>query len=121
MMFPWKIVKRSFTPSDKKLEIIKGLLFPPFEKQTLSDGNKILIDYSIDSNLEAVLSDLEDGHNDAASRKTIRLAIDRLIETRKILEAYGEFDTEAKYIVVDDLSRKEDPIDEKVQAKDREY
>ena len=118
MQFPWKIVKRSFTPADEKLDKIKEILFPDFERQTLSNGDKTLIDYSIDSNLESALSDLEDGINDPTLRKTIRLSIDRLIEIRKLLEAYGEFDMGAKYVVVDDMSRKEDPIDEKVQAKE---
>ena len=117
----FKVKKPPKSSAEQKLDQLTSLLFPPFEKQTLNNGDKILIDYSIDSNLEAALSDLDDGHNDPASRITIRLSIDRLINARKILEAYGEFDTEAKYIVVDDLSRKEDSIDEKIQAEDREY
>jgi hypothetical protein len=114
----FKVKKEAKTDSEKKLEKLSNILFPPFEKQTLKNGDKILIDYSIDSNLDAALSDLEDGNNDPASRKTIKLCVDRLIEARKILETYGEFDKDVKYIVVDDLSRKEDSIDEKVQAKD---
>jgi hypothetical protein len=118
----FKVMKRKpKTTAEQKLEEISQLLFPPFGKETLSNGDKVLIDYSIDSNLESVISDLEDGHNDEVSQKTIRLSIQRLIEARKILEAFGEIDTDAKYIIVDDLSRKEDPLDEKVQTSQREH
>lgn len=110
------------TTSEQKLEDILNILFPPYEKQTLNNGDKILIDFSIDMNLEAALADLEDGHNDKTSQRTIKKCIERLISVRKILEAYGEIDnTDFKYIVVDDMTLKEDEVDEKIQVSDREY
>ena len=90
------------TTSDQKLEEIKNILFPPFKKET-SEDITFLVDYSVDSNLQAAVSDLEEGHNDEIVQGTINKVIDRLVEVRKILKAYGEFDTDAKYIIVDDL------------------
>jgi len=95
------------TTADQKLEEIKKILFPPFSKQNNQDII-FLVDYSADSNLQAAVGDLEEGHNDEIVQGTINKVIDRLIEVRKILKAYGEFDTDAKYIIVDDL-----PTDEK--------
>jgi len=95
------------TTAEQKLEEIKNILFPPFAKQTKEDIT-FLIDYSADSNLQAVITDLEEGHNDEIMQGTINKVIDRLVEVRKILKAYGEFDTDAQYIIVDDL-----PTDEK--------
>ena len=83
------------TTADEKLEEIKNILFPPFKKQS-KDDITFLIDYSADSNLDEIV------------QGTINKVIDRLVEVRKILKAYGEFDTDAKYIIVDDL-----PTDEK--------
>ena len=90
------------TTADEKLEEIKNILFPPFKKETNQDIT-FLIDYSADSNLQAAVTDLEEGHNDEIVQGTINKVIDRLVEVRKILKAYGEFDTDAKYIIVDDL------------------
>ena len=90
------------TTAEQKLEEIKNILFPPFAKQSKEDIT-ILIDYSADSNLQAVITDLEEGHNDEIVQGTINKVIDRLVEVRKILKAYGEFDTDAQYIIVDDL------------------
>ena len=106
------------TPADVKIEKVIELLFPPLKLHTDKDGNKFHVDYSIDTNLEAALMDLEDGHNDAASQKTIRNVTDRIIKVRKLLEAYREIDNEAKYFIADDLE--ENDIEE-IQAKDREH
>lgn len=94
--------KQPKTPSDIKLEQIQAILFPPFKKET-NDETSFFIDYSADSNLQAAVYDLEEGHNDEIVRGTINKVVDRLIEVRKILEAYNEFDTEVKYVIVDDL------------------
>jgi hypothetical protein len=106
MKLPWKIEKKIETPADQKLEQIKTLLFPPLElKEQLSEtGSKIKyhIDYSVDSNLDAVLMDLEEGHNDPVARKTISKMVGKLNQARRLLEAYAELNEEAKYIIVDD-------------------
>ena len=98
------------TTAEEKLEEIKNILFPPFSKQTNQDII-FLVDYSADSNLQAAVGDLEEGHNDEIVQGTINKVIDRLIEVRKILKAYGEFDTEAKYIIVDDLPTEKEDIE----------
>jgi hypothetical protein len=106
MRFPWKIEKKVETPADEKLEQIKKILFPPLElkEEMGNDGTKVKfhIDYSVDSNLDAVLMDLEEGHNDPVARKTISKVVDRLNDARRLLEAYAQLDNEAKYIIVDD-------------------
>ena len=106
MKLPWKIEKKIATPADQKIEQIVKLLFPPLElkEQMDNSGSKIKyhIDYSVDSNLDAVLMDLEEGHNDPVARKTISKVVERLNEARRLLEAYAQIDTDAKYIIVDD-------------------
>jgi hypothetical protein len=106
MKLPWKIEKKIETPAEQKLEQIINVLFPPLELKEQMDetGLKIKyhIDYSVDSNLDAVLMDLEEGHNDPVARKTISKVIDRLNQARRLLEAYAELDKEAKYIIVED-------------------
>ena len=112
MKIPWKIVKKIETPADQKLEQIKKLLFPPLElrEHMDKDGSKVKfhIDYSVDSNLDSVIMDLQEGYNDPACHKTLDAIVKRLHEIRKLLEAYAEIDTEAKYIIVDDGRKEQD-------------
>jgi len=99
------------TPSDKIIEEIKKILFPPLKLQTASkDGQitKFHIDYSVDSNLDAVLMDLQEGYNDEVSQKTINKVINRLNKVRTLLEAYAELDKDAQYIIVENLEDSED-------------
>lgn len=115
MKFPWKIVKKTYTPADKKIEEIVNILFPPLElKQEIDkDGSvfKYHVDYSADSNLDAALIDLQDGHNDEVVHKTINNTIDRLMKVRRLLEAFAELDKDAKYIIVDtDKDFEEDEV-----------
>jgi len=116
---PWKIVKKTYTPADKKIEEIINLLFPPLilEQEIGKDGSvtKFHLDYSADSNLDSVLSDLEDGHNDEACHKTLRDISNRLFKLRKMLEAYREFDKDAKYIIVENFNKDEEINYEKGQ------
>ena len=102
------------TPAEVKLEQIQAILFPPFRKEAsvhpdTKEEITFLVDYSADSNLQSAIYDLEEGNNDEIVRGTLNKVIVRLIEVRKVLEAYNEFDTDVKYIVVDDLpaNRKE--------------
>lgn len=90
------------TTAEQKLDEIQNILFPPLEKKEEKDVS-FLVDYSADSNLQAVINDLEEGHNDEIVQGTVGKVIDRLIQVRKVLKAYNEFDTDAKYIIVDDL------------------
>ena len=110
--------QKPVTPADEKIDQIIKLLFPPLDLQTDKNGDKFHIDYSIDTNLEAALMDLEDGHNDAASQKTIRNCTDRIIKVRQILEAYREISNDVKYFIADDL---EESNIEKIQASEGQY
>ena len=105
MKMPWKIQKKIETPAELKLEQIKTLLFPPLElnEELSNDGSimKFHVDYSVDSNLDAALMDLQDGQNDEVTQGTINEVIKRLIQVRKLLEAYAQIDKDAKYIIVD--------------------
>lgn len=98
------------TPSDELLEQVKGILFPPLELRTASkngETTKYHIDYSVDSNLDAVLYDLQEGYNDPVSQKTITGVITRLNKVRKLLEAYAELDKDAEYIIVENIETNE--------------
>jgi hypothetical protein len=112
MKFPWTIEKKVNTPAEEKLEQIKAILYPPLklEQEMDKDGTiyKFHIDYSADSNLDAALMDLQEGHNDQVSHSTINDVIKRLIDVRRLLEAYAQLDPDAKYIIVDNLERGSD-------------
>ena len=103
---------REKTPAEKKLEQIEQILFPPCSHHTDKEQRKFLVDYSADMNLDAALTDLEDGFNDEACRNTIRKVSYRIQEVRKILEAYQEIN-DFEYLIVDDLT---EDSNEKIQA-----
>lgn len=109
MKFPWTVKKKINTPAEEKLEQIKAILYPPLklEQEMGKDGvpMKFHIDYSADSNLDAVLMDLQEGHNDQVAHNTINDVIDRLIEVRRLLEAFAQLDPDAKYIIVDNMGK----------------
>lgn len=109
MKFPWSIQKKVNTPAEEKLEQIKALLFPPLklEQEMQKDGSlmKFHIDYSADSNLDAVLMDLQEGYNDEASHKTLNDVILRLNRVRRMLEAFAQLDPNAKYIIVENMEK----------------
>lgn len=95
------------TDSDVVLEKIKSIMFPQINTHTDKEGNKYHIDYSVDINLDSVLTDLEEGYNDEASQNTIRKVSQRLYEIRKLLNIQQELDEDAKYVLADDLSETE--------------
>jgi hypothetical protein len=105
------------TLAEVKLDQIRELLFPPCDEHIDRDGQKYHVDYSADMNLDAALVDLEEGHNDEATRNTIKKVSARIYAVRKILDSYAEI-TDAHYLIVDDMSEIEI---EKIQASDREY
>lgn len=114
-MWPFKIERKPPTPAEEKLEQIKNIMFPPCKLNTEmeSDGSfyKWQVDYSVDMNLDAALTDLEEGVNDQAVHNTIRDISKRLYEVRNVLDAYMELDPEAKYIMVES-SLEDKSIDE---------
>ena len=93
--------KEPLTSADEKLEQLKVLLFP--EPQIEMEGDmEFYVDSSVDMNLESVIVDLQEGHNDASSQKTLKNVSDRLYKARKILQAYFKVDGNISYVVVDD-------------------
>jgi len=102
--FPWKIEKRPVSPAELKLKEISEILFPPYETKEDYDDNgsliKFHVDYSVDSNIDAALSDLYDGYNDSAVQSTLKDVAERLNKVRLLLEAYPIIDTNVKYIIV---------------------
>jgi hypothetical protein len=111
-MWPFKIEKRPNTPAEERLEQVKQILFPPskLNEEMDKDGSifKWQVDYSVDMNLDAALTDLEEGVNDQAVHNTIRDISKRLYSVRQLLDAYMEIDPEAKYIMVES---NKDPTD----------
>lgn len=98
---------------DRILKIIE-LLYPPLDLRITPEGKKYHVDYSIDSNLDAVLMDLQDGINDSNIHRTLRMCVDKLNEVRRILDAYAQLDPESEYLVVDDGSDEIIDIPEKI-------
>ncbi len=105
IQFPWKIKRKIQTPAEIQLEQIKNIMFPQLttEQELNNDGTiiKFHVDYSVDSNLDAVLIDLQEGHNDEVVQGTINEVVKKLIQVRRMLEAYAKMDPEAKYIIVE--------------------
>lgn len=104
-MFAW-FKKKPKTLEGRELEHIAQILFPPLEKRTDKDGNVYQIDKSVDTNLESILYELQDGNNDRLSHESLNKVIGRLIEVRKILDVYPELDKKTKYVIVDDYELK---------------
>lgn len=77
--------KREVTDSDHKLKQIVDLLFPQFEKKISQSGIKYAVDSSIDSNIDAVITDLQDGYLDNTCINTLEACAQRLAQVREIL------------------------------------
>lgn len=91
----------------EELQRVVDILFPALETREGKDG-VYQIDYSVDSNLQSALVDLEEGTNDKVVQTTISKAIDALIEVRKILHVYPELDDRARYVIVDTPDQKKE-------------
>ena len=107
MKFPWKVERKAETSAEIKLEQVKKALFPPLivREEMTADGQvmRYHVDYSVDSNLDAALMDLQEGNNDSLTQDTINKVVARLNEVRRLLEAYAQLDKDAKYIIVENL------------------
>lgn len=110
---PWKIEKTPPSTAEKRLKEISDILFPPLETKEELDKQgvptRFHVDYSVDSNIDAALHDLYEGHNDDVVRTTLSKAASRLNQVRKLLEAYPIIDDDIKYIIVD--SGKEEDVE----------
>ncbi len=93
-----------------ELERIADLLYPEPEEK-IKDGLVIVVDRSIDSNLQAALLDLEDGTNDEVTRRTIRACVHKLFEVRDILEARYRINEKASYLMVDSPGSRDRDVD----------
>jgi ATP phosphoribosyltransferase len=103
----FSVKKKIKTTSDEKIEQLIAILYPPMQLEE-ENGVKFHIDYSVDANLDAVISDLEDGHNDKVAQDTLKDVSNRLFKVRKLLEAYRELDKNAQYIIVDNMKNDEE-------------
>jgi len=85
---------------EAELETLTDILFPEPEEHD-KDGITVVVDRSIDANLQAALLDLEDGTNDKVTRETIKKCLDKLYEARALLEARYQITKKAHYLMVD--------------------
>ncbi len=96
--------KEPLTSAEIKLEKIKQILFPPLELRDGVGKNgepvKYHLDYAADSNLDAVLNDIEEGYVDETCHKTLNEVVKKLHKIRKILGANFLIDKDAEYIKV---------------------
>lgn len=96
---------------EAELERLTELLFPEPE-EFVKDGLTMVVDRSVDANLQAALLDLEDGTNDKVTRDTIKKCLDKLYEARDLLEAKYQITKKAHYLMVDAPgTRGTDPLD----------
>ena len=82
------------------LQEVADKLFPVPE-EVEKDGLTIVVDRSVDSNLWAALTDLEEGTNDKVTRDTIRACARQLDEVRALLNSNHEISEKARYLMVD--------------------
>jgi hypothetical protein len=67
------------------VDFIRAVLFPPIIRK-VEDGTEFFVDRAVDSNLQAVYNDLQDGHCDEMMFNTLDFVINQL---RKVREQYG--------------------------------
>jgi hypothetical protein len=73
------------TDAEDKLDDIKRILFPPLVNKVDEENGETItyvVDYAVDTNLEAALTDLEDGINDDQVRDTIKVVLSKLVSVR---------------------------------------
>lgn len=89
--------------TDTKLQQVVDLLFPQYEVRATKDGMKYSIDSSLDSNIDAVIADLQEGYVDEISINTLRGCVAKLYEIRDILRPHQVVDPEVeRYILAVD-------------------
>ena len=102
-MFDWLWKKRPIvnqvTIGVKELEQIRNLLFPDYKLERLPTGEMFHVDMSVDTNLDAVIYDLEEGTNDETARKTLRAVAEKLFKARAILMVEQEMHPDVQHIV----------------------
>jgi hypothetical protein len=88
------------------LSFFKNILFPPLERK-VQDGAEFFVDYSIDSNLEAIICDIQDGSADGITIQNLNYVIDRLHLIRKRYRIYPEIKSKSAttYYMVSSANR----------------
>ena len=98
-MFSMKKVESNFSHSDRLLREVVDLLFPKFEVREV-EGEKYSIDSSVDTNIEAVLTDIQDGYVDEVCVTTLKACFEKIYKVRQLLKAFHEMDPSVqKYII----------------------
>lgn len=98
-MFSMKKVESNFNHSDRLLKEVAELLFPKFDVREV-EGEKYSIDSSVDTNIEAVLTDIQDGYVDEICVKTLKACFEKIYRVRQLLKAFHEMDPEVKRYVI---------------------
>jgi len=81
------------------LEKISAVLFPPFYTRDVA-GDKYSIDSSVDTNVDAVLTDLRDGYLDETCLETLQAVFNKLHEVRNIIGAHHEMDPAVSQYII---------------------
>jgi len=106
----FKFLKRpAETIQDQRIEQISDILFPKLEVQMDSEGNEYHVDSSVDTNIDSIITDIEDGYVDSNTLNTLRNIYDKLSKIRRILDADQELDENIRYIMLD--SRRNNSIE----------
>ena len=87
--------KSELSESDAKLAKIADLLFPNFE---VHDG--FAVDSSVDSNLEAALTDLREGYLDDVSIGTLERILKKIMQVREVMQVYPTLVTDVDRYVL---------------------
>lgn len=102
------------TEAEQRLDEIRKILFPKSVRHTELDENgkevTYHIDYSADLNLEAALTDIQEGYSDDTVRATISDVIERINSIRNILDEHLMFTNDVNFFVVENM-RKENVED----------
>lgn len=91
--------------ADQKLKQIQAMLFPPLvmgEEEHPTEGTiKYLVDYSVDSNLQAVLFDLQEGVNNDVTQDSLQKILKVVSDIRKLLDVDQKVDPNFTFLVVE--------------------
>lgn len=91
--------KSAPTRGDLLIKELSDLLFPPFRTME-SEGEKFAVDSSVDTNLDAVLTDLREGYLDEVCINSLQTIFEKLYKARELLNAFHQMDADvSKYII----------------------
>ena len=87
------------TQNDRLLREVVDLLFPKFEVREV-DGEKYSIDSSVDTNIEAVMTDIQEGYVDEICVTTLKACFEKIYKVRELLKAFHDMDPEVKKYII---------------------